>query len=172
MDISGQICQKIIHKNTENQPEIQKTTRAPPSAAPHGGRASRAPRGICCFGISGGFSVFLWMILWQISPEMSNAVVPFYFPSGVERWVLQRMVKQECRTEKAVSNIHWLGPKNTQKLQLNWKTISTGGGAKRRPLWGAAEGGALLFFNSFAIFVYFVGPSLCMLLTTFPLGVA
>ena len=33
-----------------------------------------------------------------------------------------------------------------------------GGGAKRRPLWDAAEGGALLFFNLFAAFGYLCWP--------------
>ena len=78
------------------------------------------------------------------------------------------LLKQECHTGKVVSNIHRLGPKNTQKLQMNWKTIGrrlrrrpTGGGASRRPLW-------VLFFNSLATFCVFFGPSLCMLLATFP----
>ena len=51
------------------------------------------------------------------------------------------------------------GPKKYTKIANELKNNTTGGGAKRRPLWGAAEGGALLFFNSFAIFVCFLGPA-------------
>ena len=55
-----------------------------------------------------------------------------------------------------------------QRAELLKQQCHTGGGAKRRPLWGAAKGGALLFFNSLATFCVFFGPSLCMLLATFP----
>ena len=80
----------------------------------------------------------------------------------------EELLKQQCHTGKVVSNIHRLGPRNTQKMQINWKTIGrrlrrrpTGGGASRRPLW-------VWFFNSLATFCVFFGPSLCMLLATFP----
>ena len=53
-------------------------------------------------------------------------------------------------------------PGQGRKIQKNINKLKTikpkGGGAKRRPLWGATEGGALLFFNLFAAFGHFCWP--------------
>ena len=37
-------------------------------------------------------------------------------PSTIPR---EELLKQQCHTGKVVSNIHRLGPRNTQKMQMN-----------------------------------------------------
>ena len=68
-------------------------------------------------------------------------------------------LKQECNIGKVVSNIHRLGPKNAQQNQNELKhNLAPPSAAPYRgrrfvpPPWD-------LFFNSFAIFVYFLGPA-------------
>ena len=53
---------------------------------------------------------------------------------------------------------HRLGPARMPKSCKYKEKQSNPKGALRRPLWGAAEGGALLFFNLFAAFGHFCWP--------------
>ena len=67
------------------------------------------------------------------------------------------LLKQECHTGKVASNIHRLGPKNTQKVANELKN-NTHRGRREAPY---------CFSIHWQLFVFF-GPSLCMLLATFP----
>ena len=78
-----------------------------------------------------------------------------------------RIIEARVSHRKSSQQHTQAGPKKYSKMHMNWKTRRrlrrrpTGGGASRRPLW-------VLFFNSLATFCVFFGPSLCMLLATFP----
>ena len=95
----GRFATKSSTKIQKIHQKYQNNKGAAFGGAPRGARFARPPWDLL-FLNSGGFSVFLWMILWQISPEMSNAVVPFYFPSGV--------IKNCQKLSKIVKNCQYL----------------------------------------------------------------
>ena len=116
-----------IHKEYKNN-------KAPPSAAPQGGRASRAPPWFCCFCISGKFFVFLWM-----TPP-SSLVFQNYFVQTI--W----------ETRLGVGH-----PQKYTKLTRNTKTTKTKGGARSAPPLGRRRRRRLVVFLFLVSFVYFCG---------------
>ena len=71
------------------------------------------------------------------------------------------LLKQECHTGQVVSNIHSLGPKNTQKVADELKNYTHRGRRFALPP-------VCIVFHFIGNFLCIFGPSLYMLLTTFP----
>ena len=88
--------------------------------------------------------------------------------SGTEGGIIEARVSHRKSSQQHTQ----AGPKKYTKIANELKNNRAPPSAAPHRGRRFAPPPVVLFFNSFAIFVYFVGPSLCMLLTTFPLGVA
>ena len=78
------------------------------------------------------------------------------------------LLKQQCHTGKVASNIHRLGPKNTQKVANELKNNKAPPSAAPHRGRRFAPPPVGIVFQFIGNFLCIFGPSLCMLLTTFP----